>query len=169
MPVKIRLQRKGSKKKPFYHIVIADSRAKRDGRSIERLGFYNPMTNPATIELDVNKTVDWFRKGAQPTKTCKAILSYKGVLYKNYLLNGVKKGVVKEEVVDEKFEEWLKIKNEKIRKKREQILSSKKITESKKEEEKPAEIKEEKPAETKEEKPAETKEEKPAETKDEKK
>ena len=91
MPVKIRLARHGRKKGPFYHIVAADSRAPRDGRYIERIGIYNPKTNPATIELDFDKSLDWLMKGAQPTDTCRAILSYKGVLYKKHLLEGVKK------------------------------------------------------------------------------
>ncbi len=91
MPVKIRLSRHGRKKNPYYHIVVADSRAPRDGRYIERIGSYNPLTNPATIELNFDRALDWLQKGAQPTDTCRAILSYKGVLYKNHLLIGVKK------------------------------------------------------------------------------
>src|SRR3546814_14210089 len=92
MPVKIRLQRHGKKGRPFYQVVVADSRAPRDGRFIERLGTYNPNTNPATIELDVQLAVEWLGKGAQPTDTARSILSYKGALYKRHLEVGVRKG-----------------------------------------------------------------------------
>ena len=92
MPVKIRLARRGKKGYPFYHIVVADSRAPRDGKFIENIGSYNPNTNPATINLDFEKALDWLQKGAQPTDTCRAILSYKGVLMKKHLLGGVKQG-----------------------------------------------------------------------------
>ena len=92
MAVKIRLARHGKKGYAFYHIVAADSRAPRDGKFIEKLGTYNPNTNPATIDLDFEKALDWLQKGAQPTDTCRAILSYKGVLYKKHLLGGVAKG-----------------------------------------------------------------------------
>jgi small subunit ribosomal protein S16 len=114
MPVKIRLTRRGRKKAPFYHIVVADSRAPRDGRFIESIGKYNPVTNPATIELDFDKALDWLLKGAQPTDTCRAILSYKGVMMKKHLLEGVKKGALTEEQVEEKFQNWLKEKESKI-------------------------------------------------------
>ena len=114
MPVKIRLTRRGRKKAPFYHIVIADSRAPRDGRYIESIGKYNPVTNPATIELDFDKALDWLLKGAQPTDTCRAILSYKGVMMKKHLLEGVKKGALTEEQAEEKFQSWLKEKEGKI-------------------------------------------------------
>ncbi len=114
MPAKIRLTRHGRKKSPFYHIVIADSRAPRDGKFIERIGIYNPNTNPATIELDFDSALDWLQKGAQPTDTCRAILSYKGVLYKNHLLNGVKKGAFSEEEVEKRFQSWLSAKEQKI-------------------------------------------------------
>ena len=114
MPVKIRLTRRGRKKAPFYHIVIADSRAPRDGRFIESIGKYNPVTNPATIELDFDKALDWLLKGAQPTDTCRAILSYKGVMMKKHLLEGVKKGALTEEQAEEKFQSWLKEKEGKI-------------------------------------------------------
>ncbi|MDH3651908.1 MAG: 30S ribosomal protein S16, partial [Saprospiraceae bacterium] len=86
MPVKIRLQRRGRKKRPFYHIIIADSRAPRDGRFIESIGTYDPMTRPATINLDREKAYDWLMKGAQPTETMRAILRFKGVLYKKHLM-----------------------------------------------------------------------------------
>src|SRR6056297_3850010 len=96
MAVKIRLARKGRKRKAFYHIVVADSRAPRDGRFIEKLGVYSPITDPATIELDFDKALGWLQNGAQPTDTCRAILSYKGVLYKKHLLEGARKGAFDE-------------------------------------------------------------------------
>ncbi len=114
MPVKIRLQRKGRKKRPFYHIVIADARAPRDGRFIERIGSYNPMTKPATIDIDRDKAYDWLMKGAQPTDTVRAILRFKGVLYRKHLLRGVKKGVLTQEEADKKYEEWINAKEERI-------------------------------------------------------
>lgn len=114
MPVKIRLTRRGRKKAPLYHIVVADSRAPRDGRFIESIGKYNPITNPATIELDFDKALDWLQKGAQPTDTCRAILSYRGVMMKKHLLEGVKKGAFTEEQAEEKFQSWLKEKEAKI-------------------------------------------------------
>ena len=117
MPVKIRLTRQGRKRRPIYHIVVADSRAPRDGRFIERLGIYNPNTNPATIDLNFDKALDWLIKGAQPTDTCRAILSYKGVLIKKHLLEGVKKGAFNEEEADVRFEKWMKEKESKIQSK----------------------------------------------------
>ena len=114
MSVRMRLQRHGRKKKPFYHIVIADARAPRDGKFIERLGFYNPNTNPATIELDTERSLDWLHKGAQPTNTVKAILSYTGVLYRKHLQRGVSKGAFSQEVADQKFVEWLEQKRNTI-------------------------------------------------------
>lgn len=125
MPVKIRLQRHGKKGKPYFHIVVADARAPRDGKYIERLGFYNPNTNPATIDLDVDGAVKWLGNGAQPTDTARAILSYKGVLYKNHLLKGVKKGVLTEELAQSKFEAWLSEKEDKIQGKRDKLSSEK--------------------------------------------
>ena len=122
MPVKIRLTRRGRKKAPFYHIVIADSRAPRDGRFIESIGKYNPITNPATIELDFDKALDWLLKGAQPTDTCRSILSYKGVMMKKHLLEGVKKGAFNEEQAEEKFQSWLKEKENKIQAKIDGLL-----------------------------------------------
>ncbi|MEL6717431.1 MAG: 30S ribosomal protein S16 [Bacteroidota bacterium] len=110
MPVKIRLQRKGRKKRPFYHIVIADSRAPRDGKFIEKIGTYNPMTKPATIDLDRDKAYDWLMKGAQPTETARAILRFKGVLYKKHLMQGVKKGALTEEQAQEKLNAWIEAK-----------------------------------------------------------
>lgn len=107
MPVKIRLQRHGKKGKPFYWVVAADSRAKRDGKFLEKLGIYNPNTNPATIDLNVDSSVKWLQNGAQPTDTAKAILSYKGVLLKKHLLGGVAKGALTEEQAEEKFSAWV--------------------------------------------------------------
>ncbi|NKI25348.1 30S ribosomal protein S16 [Arenibacter sp. 6A1] len=107
MPVRIRLQRHGKKGKPFYWVVAADSRAKRDGKFLEKLGIYNPNTNPATIELDVDSSVKWLQNGAQPSDTAKRILSYKGALLKLHLLGGVRKGALTLEQVDEKFNAWL--------------------------------------------------------------
>ena len=107
MPVKIRLQRHGKKGKPFYWIVAADARAKRDGKFLEKLGIYNPNTNPATIELNIDHSVTWLQNGAQPTDTARAILSYKGALLKHHLLGGVRKGALTEEQVEEKFNAWL--------------------------------------------------------------
>ncbi|MFD2588517.1 30S ribosomal protein S16 [Croceitalea marina] len=107
MPVKIRLQRHGKKGKPFYWIVAADSRAKRDGKFLEKLGTYNPNTNPATINVNVDSSVQWLSNGAQPTDTARAILSYKGVLMKHHLLGGVRKGAFTEEQAEEKFQAWV--------------------------------------------------------------
>lgn len=107
MPVKIRLQRHGKKGKPFYWVVAADARAKRDGKFLEKLGIYNPNTNPATIEINVDNSVQWLQNGAQPTDTARAILSYKGVMLKNHLLGGLRKGALTEEQVEEKFNAWL--------------------------------------------------------------
>lgn len=125
MPAKIRLQRFGKKRHAYFHLVIADSRAPRDGKFIERIGSYDPNTNPATIEIEFDKALDWLRKGAQPTDTVKAILSYKGVMYKNHLDKGVAKGAFTQEVADAKFEEWKKEKEEKLASKRGSLSSSK--------------------------------------------
>ncbi len=114
MAVKIRLQRHGKKDKPFYHIVIADARAARDGKFIEKLGTYNPMTNPATIELNVESACNWLKNGAQPTDTVRNILSYKGVLLKRHLQIGVEKGAISQETADAKFNAWLEEKTKKI-------------------------------------------------------
>ena len=125
MATKIRLQRFGKKGKPFYHVVIADSRSPRDGKFIERLGSYNPNTNPATIELDFDKTFDWVNKGAEPTDTVRAILSYKGILYRKHLEGGIKKGALTEEQAAEKFTAWLDAKSGKISGKTEGLATSK--------------------------------------------
>ena len=118
MAVKIRLARKGRKRLAFYHIVVADSRSPRDGRYIEKIGSYNPVTNPATIELDFDKALGWLQTGAIPTDTCRAILSYKGVLIKKHLLDGVKKGAFDEAEATKRFEEWMKLNEEKIESKK---------------------------------------------------
>jgi len=107
MPVKIRLQRHGKKGKPFYWIVAADARSKRDGRYLEKLGTYNPNTNPATIDLNVDGAVQWLQNGAQPTDTARNILSYKGAMYKNHLLGGIQKGALTQEQADEKYNAWV--------------------------------------------------------------
>lgn len=125
MPAKIRLARHGKKAHAFYHIVVADSRAPRDGKFIEKIGTYNPNTNPATILLDNDKALSWLNKGAQPTDTTKAILSYKGVLYKNHLLRGVKKGLLTQEQADEKYALWLAQKEKTIADKKLKVVSSK--------------------------------------------
>lgn len=147
MATKIRLQRHGKKGKPFYYIVVADARAPRDGRFIERLGSYNPNTNPATIDINFDKTLDWVNNGAQPTDTCRAILSYKGVLYKKHLQGGLKKGALTEEQVESKFQAWLDQKDGKITGKKESLSTAKQdarkaalAAEAKKKEEKAAAI-----------------------------
>ena len=125
MATKIRLQRFGKKGKPFFHVVVADSRSPRDGKFIERLGSYNPNTNPATIDLNFDKTLDWVNKGAEPTDTCRAILSYKGVLYKKHLEGGVKKGALTAEQAEVKFTEWLAAKDGRIEGKKDGLTKSK--------------------------------------------
>lgn len=124
MPAKIRLQRHGKKDAAFYHIVVADSRAPRDGKFIEKIGAYNPNTNPATIDLNVEKAVKWLQNGAQPTDTARAILSYKGALYKAHLAVGVRKGAITQETADAKFAEWLSAKDAKINAKKDGLKST---------------------------------------------
>lgn len=119
MPVKIRLQRKGRKQRPFYHIVVADARAPRDGRFIAKLGTYNPMTKPATIEIDREEAYNWLVKGAQPTDTVRAILRFKGVMYRKHLMRGVKKGALTQEEADKKWQEWIDAKESKVAARRE--------------------------------------------------
>ena len=147
MATKIRLQRFGKKGKPFFHVVVADSRSPRDGKFIERLGSYNPNTNPATIEINFDKTLEWVNTGAQPTDTCRAILSYKGVLYKKHLEGGVKKGALTIEQAEEKFAAWLDQKAGKITGKKSSLVSAKEearklalIAEAKKKEDKAAAV-----------------------------
>ncbi|MEM1336914.1 MAG: 30S ribosomal protein S16 [Bacteroidota bacterium] len=118
MPVRIRLQRHGKKGKPFYWIVAADSRSKRDGKFLEKLGTYNPNTNPASIDLKVDNAVQWLNNGAQPTDTARAILSYKGVLLKKHLQEGVKKGAFDEAEAEKRFSAWLEEKEATIQAKR---------------------------------------------------
>ncbi len=125
MSVKIRLQRHGKKGKPFYWIVAADARAKRDGRYLEKLGTYNPNTNPATINLDIDGAVKWLQDGAQPTDTAKTILSYKGVMLKNHLVGGVRKGALTEEQAEEKFQAWVDLKAGKVASKEETVAKAK--------------------------------------------
>jgi small subunit ribosomal protein S16 len=125
MPVKIRLQRHGKKGKPYYWIVAADSRSKRNGRYLEKLGAYNPNTNPATIELNVDGAVTWLQNGAQPTDTARAILSYKGAMLKNHLAGGIKKGALTEEQAEKKFEAWVKEKEAKIASKADNLEKAK--------------------------------------------
>jgi small subunit ribosomal protein S16 len=114
MAVKIRLARRGRRKSPFYHIVVADVRAPRDGKFIEKIGSYNPMTQPATIELDNEKVIEWMEKGAQPTDTARAIMRFKGVLYRQHLLRGVKKGALTQEQADKLYQEKLDSKQAKV-------------------------------------------------------
>ena len=117
MATKIRLQRHGKKRYAYYHLVVADARAKRDGKNIERLGFYNPNTNPATIDFDFDRALHWVKVGAQPTDTVRALLSYKGVMHKNHLDKGVLKGAFTQEEAEKKFEDWLNEKGGKIQSK----------------------------------------------------
>lgn len=124
MPTKIRLQRHGKKGKAFYHVVIADSRAPRDGKYIEKIGIYNPNTNPATIEINTEKALSWLQTGAVPTNTVNAILKYRGVMYKNHLLKGVAKGAFTEAEADNRYDKWLSEKEAKIQKKRDSLSAS---------------------------------------------
>lgn len=124
MPTKIRLQRHGKKKYAYFHVVIADSRAPRDGKFIEKIGTYNPNTNPATIDIDFDRSLTWVKKGAQPTETVKALLSYKGVIYKNHLDKGVDKGAFSQEDAEKKFEAWLQEKEDKITSKKDKLSAS---------------------------------------------
>ncbi len=183
MPVKIRLQRHGKKGNPFYWVVIADSRAKRDGKYLEKIGTYDPNTNPANVKIDLDKAIQWLEKGAQPTDTARALLSYRGVLLKHHLNKGVKKGALSEEEADKKFLKWLDEKEKKIESKVNKIkkslsvkkaeaLEAEKVAKEKKAEaiklakEKAimeVEASEEKPAEEKPEAKEEASEEKPAE------
>jgi small subunit ribosomal protein S16 len=124
MPTKIRLQRHGKKGSAFFHIVIADGRAPRDGKFIEKLGTYNPTTNPATIDIDFDRAMYWLTTGAQPTETCRAILGYRGLLHKYHLQRGVTKGALTQEQADAKFEKWLSEKESKINAKVEKLSIS---------------------------------------------
>ena len=124
MPLKLRLQRHGKKGKPFYWLVAADSRAKRDGRYLEKIGTYNPNTNPATVIVDIDRAVEWLEKGAQPTDTARTLLSYKGVMLKHHLNGGVRKGAITQEIADKKLADWLKEKEAKIQAKKENLLKA---------------------------------------------
>lgn len=124
MATKIRLQRQGRKRRPLFHIVVADSKAPRDGKYIERLGLYNPNTNLTTIDLNFDRSLHWLQVGAQPSDTAKAILSYKGVLHKDFLINGVKKGAHTLEQAEEKFTQWLETKESKITSKVDTLASA---------------------------------------------
>ena len=126
MSVKIRLARRGRRKQPFYHIVVADARAPRDGKFIEKIGSYNPMTKPATIDLDREKAFDWLMKGAQPTHTARAILKFKGVFYKKHLMRGVAKGALTEESAEQMYTQWIEAK---------EAMVAQRVEESKKERE----------------------------------
>lgn len=141
----MRLARHGRKRYAYYHIVVADSRAPRDGRYIERVGTYNPNTNPATIDLDFDKAYDWLVKGAQPTDTVRAILSYKGVLYKKHLMGGVKKGAFDEAEAERRLENWLTEKEAKVQAKIDR-LAGEADAEIKKQLEAEAKVREEKEA-----------------------
>ena len=125
MATKIRLQRFGKKGRPFYHVVVADSRAPRDGKFIERLGSYNPNTNPATVELHFDKALNWLNNGAQPTDTARAILSYKGALYKKHLQGGVAKGAFDEAEAEKRFNAWLEAKEAAVNAKKDGLTQSK--------------------------------------------
>jgi small subunit ribosomal protein S16 len=125
MPAKIRLSRHGKKGHAYYHIVVADQRASRDGKFIEKIGSYDPNTNPATIILDVDKAHAWLKNGAQPTDTMRAILSYKGVLLKDHLERGVKKGALTEDQATAKFNDWVAAKESKVAEKKNRLANSK--------------------------------------------
>lgn len=125
MPVKIRLARRGRKKQAMYDVVVADARAPRDGRFIEKIGTYNPNTDPASINLDDNKAFDWVMKGAQPTDTVRAMLSYRGVMMKKHLQIGVNKGAITQEEADKKLEAWIKDKESKIQGKVDKLAKAK--------------------------------------------
>lgn len=124
MSVKLRLQRHGRKAKPFYWIVAADSRAKRDGKYLEKIGVYSPTENPAHIELNLDQAVKWLQNGAQPTDTVRRILSHEGALLKNHLAGGVRKGALTEEQAEEKFQAWLEEKQAKVTAKKQSITEA---------------------------------------------
>src|ERR671928_1054724 len=125
MAVKLRLQRHGSKKRPFYFIVVADARAPRDGKFIQKIGTYNPLTVPATVQLDRQKALDWLHKGAQPTDTVRRILSFKGVLYLKHLLRGVKLGLFDEATAMVKFQKWHEEHEAAVRKRQDEAYHNK--------------------------------------------
>lgn len=125
MAVKIRLARRGRAKRPFYHIIIADSRAPRDGKFIEKIGVYNPLTSPATIEIDRDKAFDWLMKGAVPSETMRSILRFKGVLYRKHLQVGVRKGALTQDAADKKYQDYIMDKDAKIQKRFETVRQEK--------------------------------------------
>jgi len=125
MSVRMRLSRKGRRKQPFYHIVIADQRRSRDGKFIDKIGTYNPMTKPAKIDLDREKALEWIQKGAQPSDTVRAILRYKGVLYRNHLMKGVAKGALTEEKAEKMYAEFIEKKEGQIKTRQEQSAQEK--------------------------------------------
>lgn len=125
MATKIRLQRHGRKGKPFFHIVVADSRSKRDGRFIEKIGTYNPITNPATIDLNLDRAVHWLMVGAEPSNTARNILSYKGALMKKHLLGGVAKGAFSEEEAEKRFNAWLEERTQAVENKKTGLAQAK--------------------------------------------
>jgi small subunit ribosomal protein S16 len=125
MAVKIRLARRGRAKNPFYHIIVADSRSPRDGRFIEKIGSYNPLTQPATIEIDREKAFDWLMKGAQPTDTVRSILRFKGVMYRLHLAKGVRKGALTQDQADQKYNEFINQKDDRIAKRFEAVRKAK--------------------------------------------
>jgi small subunit ribosomal protein S16 len=125
MAVKIRLARRGRAKKPFYHIIVADSRAPRDGRFIEQIGSYNPLTQPATIEIDREKAFEWLQKGAQPTDTVRSILRFKGVMFRFHLQKGVRKGAFTQEEADKRYQEFISEKDSRIAKRFEAVRKAK--------------------------------------------
>jgi small subunit ribosomal protein S16 len=124
MPTKIRLQRHGKKAAAFFHIVVADGRAPRDGKFIEKIGTYNPNTNPATIDIDTDRAFEWIKTGAQPTDTCRAILSYKGIMMRYHLHRGVEKGALTQEQADAKLAKWMDEKTAKIEGKKSNLSSA---------------------------------------------
>ena len=124
MATRIRLQRQGRKGKPVYNIVVADQRSPRDGKFIEKLGIYNPNTNPATINIDFDSTLNWMMKGAQPSDTARTILSYKGIMMKKHLLEGVRKGAFSEEEAEKKFTVWMEAKNKQVADKSASVLKA---------------------------------------------
>jgi small subunit ribosomal protein S16 len=132
MAVKIRLQRHGRKKAAYFHIVAADGRSKRDGRYIERLGVYDPTTNPTTVEVDAEKALKWLSVGAQPSDTCRSILSVKGIMYKNHLRKGVLKGAFNQEEADKRFNQWVNEKQGKLEAQKDSLLTAKETAQKEK-------------------------------------
>jgi small subunit ribosomal protein S16 len=132
MATKIRLQRHGRSKRPYYYVVVADSRARRDGKFIDRIGDYNPLTVPATINIDFDKAFEWVMSGAEPTDTVKKILSYKGVMYKKHLARGVRKGAMTVEEMEAKMQAWLEYKSDKIASRVEKLTAEKDAKKSQK-------------------------------------